>query len=229
MARNSLGLTLSLRYHLTKSSLICRRAVYFALRHPHLSRKGPSPQKLDFMSASLFLVGVTSLIYHATLRQTPQFLDDLSMFMLAASLIQPIFTVNQTRRVRYAITTILASSISVLSVMYVRSGNVLFHTYAFAALLHLIWPRTLYLIYAQRRSEQEKTRLIRRFAKAVVILVVAFMLWNLDLEKCLELRKFRKKLGLPWAWLLEFHGWWHILTAVGASEYIELVRDLCGN
>jgi dihydroceramidase len=57
--------------------------------------------------------------------------------------------------------------------------------------------------------------------------VVAYTAWNLDLEKCLELRRFRASLGLPWAWLFELHGWWHILTAAGASQYVRLIRELC--
>jgi dihydroceramidase len=61
---------------------------------------------------------------------------------------------------------------------------------------------------------------------SVAYLALAFLVWNIDLEMCQELRKVREALGLPWAWLLELHGWWHILTAAGAAVYMELIRDL---
>lgn len=55
----------------------------------------------------------------------------------------------------------------------------------------------------------------------------AFLVWNVDLERCAELRDLKARAGVPWAWLLELHGWWHVLTAVGAFEYVALVRELC--
>lgn len=73
----------------------------------------------------------------------------------------------------------------------------------------------------------EKNKLLRRFWKAAITLVVAFIIWNIDLQQCTQLREIRKSLGLPWEWALELHGWWHILTAIGAAEYITPVRELC--
>ena len=67
---------------------------------------------------------------------------------------------------------------------------------------------------------------MKRFLRAVVWLILAFVIWNIDLEYCFNLRDIRHKIGLPWAWLLELHGWWHVLTAIGASEYIKLTREL---
>jgi dihydroceramidase len=40
------------------------------------------------------------------------------------------------------------------------------------------------------------------------------------------LRAFRQRIGVPWAFLFEFHGWWHILTAVGASQFMNVLREV---
>lgn len=178
------------------------------------------------MAWSLFLVGVGSLLFHATLLQTCQYSDDLSMFLLAAALLQALYTFNQTNTLSHVISTVIALSIGGISVLYVQSGSLLFHSTAFATFLTFIWPRTLYLVYQTNRPQREVSRLIRRFWRAVAVLLVGFIIWNVDLEYCFPLRNMRRKLGLPWAWLLEGHGWWHILTAAGASEYIKLTREL---
>ncbi|KAM5480509.1 alkaline ceramidase ydc1 [Microsporum audouinii] len=47
-----------------------------------------------------------------------------------------------------------------------------------------------------------------------------FAIWNLDNEYCSNLRTWRRELGLPWGILLEGHGWWHLLTGIGAYMYI---------
>jgi len=40
---------------------------------------------------------------------------------------------------------------------------------------------------------------------------------------CAELRAVRQSVGLPWAFALELHGWWHVLTAVGAAAFVRLI------
>lgn len=178
------------------------------------------------MSWSLVLVGITSLIYHATLLQSCQYSDDLSMFLLTGALLQALYTTNQTASVSRVISIVITLSIVGISALYVQSGSIIFHSTAFGTFLTFIWPRTLYLIYQSKRPQAEVSQLIRRFWRAVVFLAVAFIIWNIDLEYCFPIRRLRQKVGLPWAWLLEGHGWWHIFTAVGASEYIKLTRRL---
>ncbi|KAJ5476416.1 Ceramidase [Penicillium sp. IBT 31633x] len=47
-----------------------------------------------------------------------------------------------------------------------------------------------------------------------------FFIWNLDNMFCTEIRRMRRTVGLPWGILLEGHGWWHIMTGIGAYLYI---------
>ncbi|KAI1962505.1 alkaline ceramidase ydc1 [Ophidiomyces ophidiicola] len=47
-----------------------------------------------------------------------------------------------------------------------------------------------------------------------------FAIWNLDNMYCSTIRGWRRSVGLPWGIILEGHGWWHLLTGVGAYMYI---------
>ncbi|KAN0069771.1 Ceramidase [Elaphomyces granulatus] len=47
-----------------------------------------------------------------------------------------------------------------------------------------------------------------------------FMIWYLDNAFCTQLRGWRRKIGLPWGLFLEGHGWWHLMTGIGAYFYI---------
>ncbi|KAJ5972219.1 uncharacterized protein N7479_002137 [Penicillium vulpinum] len=47
-----------------------------------------------------------------------------------------------------------------------------------------------------------------------------FFIWNLDNVFCSEIRRVRRAVGLPWGLFLEGHGWWHIMTGIGAYLYI---------
>jgi hypothetical protein len=37
---------------------------------------------------------------------------------------------------------------------------------------------------------------------------MGYILWNIDNQFCDNLRSIRQNIGLPWAWLLELHGWY---------------------
>ncbi|KAJ5280972.1 hypothetical protein N7478_006344 [Penicillium angulare] len=47
-----------------------------------------------------------------------------------------------------------------------------------------------------------------------------FAIWNLDNVYCSNIRRWRRQVGLPWGIFLEGHGWWHIMTGIGAYLYI---------
>jgi dihydroceramidase len=48
------------------------------------------------------------------------------------------------------------------------------------------------------------------------ICVGGFGVWTLDNEYCSTFRAWRHAVGLPWGILLEGHGWWHLMTGLGA-------------
>jgi dihydroceramidase len=196
--------------------------VYLALRHT-----GWRINRLDQMSVSLLLVGVCSFLYHATLHLTTQLSDEVSMHFLAGALLQRLYTTGQSPGRARCMTVAIYTCIGIMSAIYMRSGNLDVHMAMFVAMLALIGLRTVLLINRRAMSSKEKTKYIRKFGGVCAYLAVAFLLWNIDLQWCYELRSLRNRLGLPWAWLLELHGWWHVLTAVGAALHMELTRDLC--
>ncbi|ERT01001.1 hypothetical protein HMPREF1624_02237 [Sporothrix schenckii ATCC 58251] len=101
-------------------------------------------------------------------------------------------------------------------------------TIAFATVLALIVLRGHYLFHwrvgAFPPHKLADWRV--RGRKALILPLVGYGLWNIDREFCAQLRSVRAKMGLPWAWLLELHGWWHVLTAISADMAMSLVRDV---
>ncbi|KAJ5454319.1 uncharacterized protein N7458_005275 [Penicillium daleae] len=57
-------------------------------------------------------------------------------------------------------------------------------------------------------------------AYGLSMFIGGFFIWNLDNQFCSQIRVLRRKVGLPWGIFLEGHGWWHIMTGVGAYLYI---------
>jgi dihydroceramidase len=55
-----------------------------------------------------------------------------------------------------------------------------------------------------------------------VIFVSGYVIWNIDNYTCAWLRQTRRAIGMPWSFLLELHGWWHIFTGIGAYICVSL-------
>jgi dihydroceramidase len=49
--------------------------------------------------------------------------------------------------------------------------------------------------------------------------LAGFVIWNIDNIFCHHLTTTKKAILLPWAVLLEGHGWWHVLTGLGKLSF----------
>ncbi|KAL4896695.1 ceramidase [Aspergillus ambiguus] len=57
-------------------------------------------------------------------------------------------------------------------------------------------------------------------AYGLTLFLGGFLIWNLDNHYCSTIRVWRRSIGLPWGIFLEGHGWWHLMTGIGAYLYI---------
>ncbi|KAH7311637.1 ceramidase [Stachybotrys elegans] len=203
--------------------------VYFAVRQ--MAARNPRGQlalRPDTMSVSLLVLGVCSFLFHATLRQSMQFADELAMLGLAWAMLLGIISIGPASAYDAALKAGLALFFPAFSAFYVWSGQIIYHATAFMIILILITLRGYYLLYGPlaQLPEAKSKEWRARGTTALAVLVFGYALWHVDLECCAELRALRKSVGLPWAWLLEMHGWWHVLTAVSADMFMRNVKDV---
>ncbi|KAK7998781.1 hypothetical protein PG991_014456 [Apiospora marii] len=204
--------------------------VYFALKYMYgPGSRGLFRPRTDFMSLSLLVLGICSFLFHASLRHTLQYADELGMLGLAWALLQGILTVHgRSSSNDRLVNTVLNFVFPLFAAFYVWTGKIIYHATAFFIMMVLIVIRVAHLYY-WRKPALPKDKLRRwktRGRISLALLVLAYILWNIDLEFCAELRELRERMGLPWAWLLELHGWWHIMTAMSASRFMATVREL---
>jgi len=188
---------------------------------------GLAPARWDFMSLSLLVLGIGSFLFHATLRQTMQLVDDVSMLLLAWSMLQSVCAVRQTPTLVWAINTGLTVSVCAFAAFYVWTGEILYHTFGFLTMMSFLTGRSRYIIHwMEPRLAGKERRWNSRTWLSMFWTMFGYVLWTIDLEFCKELRELRTRVGLPWAWVLELHGWWHVLTAMGASQFMEIAREM---
>ena len=184
---------------------------------------------VDFMSASLFALGVCSFVFHATMRHATQFGDEIAMLGLMWSMLRGMLRApDPDSLVAHIAGSVLAVGVPILSAFYVWSGELVYHVVVFLSMLALLisWSHWL-MVWAPLECDARERRAWQWHTwRAVGICLVGYAAWLADLTYCEELRVTRAWMGLPWAWLLELHGWWHVMTAIGISEFMDVVRDM---
>ena len=186
---------------------------------------------------AFFLVGMTSAVFHASLRHYTQIADEIGMYLLTASLDWYLYSypgaIFSGKVSKPVFGTLMWGVCAAVVYINFTAGGADFgiHTMLFIALLTGLWPRCLYLIAERRKAEKagvmpagaiEAKTLRRKFRIGASYFLLGFALWVVDCAFCYELRSFRERVGLPLAWLSEMHGWWHVLTALGAAAFVEL-------
>ena len=73
-------------------------------------------------------------------------------------------------------------------------------------------------------DNKRDTRILKEMwtlvACGLAIFLGGFAIWGIDNVYCSNLRRYRRQIGMPWGFFLEGHGWWHLMTGIGAYCYI---------
>ncbi|KAB8276956.1 ceramidase [Aspergillus minisclerotigenes] len=175
----------------------------------------------------LMAVGICSAAFHISLKYHTQMLDDLSMLFTTTPVLHQVLTVNASRRYSVMMAILLWSSLMILVVYHVRTDELLLHSLSFAGMVIVIGIRTMQLISDRTLADSPARKQIWGMVRfGAVIFNLGFYLWVIDGWICGFLRSARARIGLPLAFLLELHGWWHIFTGIGAYIFIAVVDHL---
>jgi dihydroceramidase len=72
-------------------------------------------------------------------------------------------------------------------------------------------------IISHRVPNRAVQREVKKLAtRGGILFASGFVLWNIDREICPSLTAFKRQIGMPWSFVFELHGWWHVLTGIGA-------------
>ncbi|PVI07104.1 alkaline ceramidase-like protein [Periconia macrospinosa] len=196
------------------------------LRRVQPQKDGGLFSTLAFPYWGLISVGVLSGWYHATLNYHSQMGDDLSMFVAVGALLHQLLTLDKTPRQRVFITSAILGTIIPVSVYHCWTDEIILHEIVFAIMVFLVGRKIRQLIRERVKNAEAKAKLVSIANWGLGSGLFGYFLWNIDYHLCKHVSSFRHALGLPWAFLFELHGWWHILTGIGAYMGMALVEYL---
>ncbi|KAI5290754.1 hypothetical protein KEM52_000355, partial [Ascosphaera acerosa] len=190
-------------------------------------------------------VGFGSFWFHATLQYPWQLVDELSMIYTTAMVTYGSFAFRRSARYRVYLGVFLTSLCVFITAYYHYLQDPRFHETMYGVLTAVLVFRSMYIMETTLRPSRrvnaewytpastserrafEDARDLQILRTMWVMVCVGlssflggFLFWNIDNHACDSLRSWRHLVGLPWGILLEGHGYWHIMTGIGAYMYI---------
>ena len=185
------------------------------------------------------LVGVGSWLFHMTLKYRFQLLDELPMIYATAIPAWSVFcefnwktwranTKQASKKRQLLFMLAVFSFTTILTYMYLVCRVVLLFQalYGFLTLI-VVAISSSFAIHLETKDPLVKKNLYNTMGMGIITFALGFILWELDQLFCpLWIHIRRDYLKLPLGVLLEFHGWWHLLTGIGVYSYLVFLHYL---
>ncbi|KAK3298913.1 ceramidase [Chaetomium fimeti] len=176
------------------------------------------------------VVGLGSMAFHTTLKYEMQLADELPMIYTVCIMGFATFSYRRPAKVQALIAAGMIGLAVFITVYYLVAKDPVFHQVAYGILTATTIFRGFYVMERHlrpklsQRNPAECGRYMRGMytlsLTGILMFLAGFLLWNMDNIYCHNLTATKKQIMLPWSVILEGHGWWHILTGLGAYHMI---------
>lgn len=186
-------------------------------------RQKPQAAFRSISYLGLIGVGVCSAGYHMTLKYHTQMSDELSMHLLTTPLLYRILSFKATPQRARLIGIILSILFTIVMVTHMVMDEFLLHATSFGLAVYLIGSRTPKIIegYVADLKLKKSLRYLSFFG--CFCFGFGYFVWLIDEFGCGILTGAKHAVGLPFAFVFEFHGWWHFFTAIGGYVAVATV------
>ncbi|CAH2350963.1 alkaline ceramidase Ypc1p [[Candida] railenensis] len=166
------------------------------------------------------LVGIGSWLFHMTLQYRFQLLDELPMIYATCIPFWSVFSEFRTPRESVFVGIGIFLAANTLTCVYLYFKDPTIHQVSYAILNAGIIFQSINLTQKHVKDDKARKELYSVMITGVWTFLLGYFLWNLDIHFCSTVRSTRRSWGMPYGFVLEGHGWWHILTGTGVYYYI---------
>ncbi|TDZ41419.1 Alkaline ceramidase 3 [Colletotrichum trifolii] len=199
--------------------------------------KNDHPRVFLVAYVGYMFIGLSSFIYHTTLKYWMQLFDELSMIYTTCVLFFAVFSHGKSTLGQLLLGIFTAGLALFITVYYHYLGEPVFHQVMFAVLTATVVFRSIYVMektlrppppavgkgngnghgngngsrsekFGQLRDQEILCNMWAMITTGLSAIAIGFLFWNLDNIYCSSIRRWRRQIGLPWGVVLEGHGWW---------------------
>ncbi|GMM35122.1 alkaline dihydroceramidase [Saccharomycopsis crataegensis] len=173
-------------------------------------------------NCGFLLVGIGSWLFHMTLMYEFQLLDELPMLYATCVPFWSIFSKGKSPKQTFIIGVLVTTLAGLMTAIYLIIKDPTFHQACYAFLNFMIIGKSYHTITTSVdnvKYKKEISTMIMLMVKGVGSFLFGYFLWNLDIHLCSQVTQLKRFVGLPYGFLLEGHGWWHLFTGLGVYHY----------
>nr|OQO32321.1 hypothetical protein B0A51_00380 [Rachicladosporium sp. CCFEE 5018] len=200
--------------------------ILYAMQGLRRARALKAPLSSRFLYYGLAGVGVCSALFHGLLKYPAQMGDDTSMQVATALVVHRAMTYDRGSNYARTFAAGLASLLALETAYHAINDEQTVHDLTFVVQIAVVAFKTRSLIKSRVTAARDKLMLQRLTVLGAACFGIGYLLWQLDFIYCGTLSATKRQWGLPGGFLLELHGWWHILTAGGAFIFISMIDSL---
>lgn len=182
--------------------------------------------RFQLLAFGFLLVGIGLWLFHMTLRYEYQLLDELPMIYATCIPFWSVFSEFRTTRQSVFVGIGIFSAANLLTMIYLKIKDPTLHQAAYGILNAAIILESTRLAGKHVPDALAQKQMKKTMITGITLFASGYILWNLDIHLCLHVRATRREWGMPYGFLLEGHGWWHILTGSGVYFYLVYLEYL---
>lgn len=179
-----------------------------------------------FTAGGFMLVGIGLWLFHMTLRYQFQLLDELPMIYATCIPFWSIFGEFKDKGGRLSVAVGIFMAANLLTAVYLHLKDPTIHQAAYGLLNAAIIFKSVQITNSHVHDAVAKANLRKTMYLGISIFLLGYVLWNLDIHLCDLVRATRRRWGMPYGFVLEGHGWWHIFTGTGVYYYLVYIEYL---
>lgn len=165
------------------------------------------------------------MAYHSTIKYTGQMIDEFSMMYATASILYAALSVTLGSDARIVLAIFVACVAFTASLMHYSLDYTPGFQMVFGLMILTVFCQCVWLVSNKVNGRAAKD--MKRLAVyGAVTFLGGYVLWRIDNQACGALRRFRNVVGMPYGFVTELHGWWHIFTGLGVYYYVVFIEYL---
>lgn len=194
-------------------------ALVNVLRHKH---------ELRFLLVSLgfIIVGCGSWMFHMSLLYKYQLLDELPMIYATCVPYWVVYSHGKSRSESIKVALQISGAALILTAVYVRIRDPTIHQVAYGLLNAVVLYKSMKLQKEYVVDDEAKKVFRKLLVRGLTHIAIGYLCWNIDINFCDLWRGARRVIGMPYGFILEGHGWWHLGTGIGVYHYIVYLEYL---
>ena len=152
--------------------------------------------------------------------------DELSMHLAIGTVLHQLYTFQEPPHIQRRNTAIILGVLVPFVIYHCVTDEFVLHIALFFSMSWIVGFRTRKIIATRIKEKEHRDQIRSLVTFATWMAMSAYGIWNIDVNFCPTLTRWKRNVGMPWGVLLELHGYWHLMTAISSYTFMAIIEFL---